>query len=147
MSDYGKFSELMTLFRRLEREYERYIARALDGYSLSPNEITVVSNANGKLTASQIARKNGVSKALVSRSVKLLTAKGLIEVVESPTDRRETIITLTKDGKHLKNIIDGANEKFALSAMADISSDREEVLKALLRLMIRSVDGGGRDHA
>jgi len=67
----------------------------------------LASIAGAKTGASQaeIARRLGVSPATLSESVRSHVERGLIEQVESPTDRRVKLLKLTStSSKHLKAI-------------------------------------------
>ncbi|MCI5820151.1 MAG: MarR family transcriptional regulator, partial [Acidaminococcus sp.] len=67
-----------TSFDKILKYLKAYSHNEMKNYNLTPNEIQVLSNLDTKCTSSEIAKQVNVSKALVSRSVKLLLQKGYI---------------------------------------------------------------------
>lgn len=55
--------------------------------------------ASNPETASEIARRTGVDKALVSRNLQALSDKGLVDWSVKPGDRRAKVLTLTDAGR------------------------------------------------
>lgn len=127
-------------YKKLERSYIEFQLAALDDYSLSPNEIVVLSNLEVINTASEIALAADVSKALVSRSVKLLREKGFITAEISPDDKREQTLAYTTEGKQIAERIDDANRRFYATAFANFEETEKKVLIALLGVMMRNLN-------
>ena len=99
-------------------------------------------------TASAIARDADVSKALVSRSVKSLKDKGLIETSISAFDKREQDLRLTESGQEVAKRIEEANEKFYRIATQNTEDRALEITELMLEIIIKNlniVDGGGID--
>ncbi|MBO4695381.1 MAG: winged helix DNA-binding protein [Clostridia bacterium] len=107
---------------------------------LSPNEIVVISSLSVTTKASEIAKISDVSKALISRSVKLLKSKDLINISLDTLDMREQTLTLTEKGEEIAKRIIKCKEKFFEKAFKDFSEDESEVLKALLNLMANNLN-------
>ncbi len=126
-------------YKKLEKAYTDFQLNALDDYDLSPNEIVVLSSLGRMNTASEIALKSDVSKALVSRSVKFLKAKGYITTTVSEDDKREQFLELTEDGKNIAMLIEEANRRFFATAFANFEDTEKKVLTALLRMMMRNL--------
>ena len=137
-------AEIFAAFRVLLRAHNDYLSKAVSGYDLSPNEIVVLSSLQNVSTASQIAKEADVSKALVSRSVKLLKQKGLIEVTISAVDKREQDLRPTEEGALLAKVIKDANAKFCDAALHGADIGAVEVTKLILKLIMTNlkVDGG-----
>lgn len=127
-------------YRKLLRSYTDFQLNALEGYDLSPNEIVVLSSIETTPTASDIALMSDVSKALVSRSVKLLKEKDYITATVSEDDKREQHLALTEEGKKVAELIDEANRRYFATAFANFESDEKAVLKALLDMMMRNLN-------
>ena len=127
-------------YRKLLRSYTDFQLNALEGYELSPNEIVVLSSIETTPTASEIALKSDVSKALVSRSVKLLKDKNYITATVSESDKREQDLALTEEGKHVAELIDEANRRFFATAFANFEDNEKEALRMLLGMMMRNLN-------
>ncbi len=127
-------------YRKLLRSYTDFQLNALEGYELSPNEIVVLSSIETTPTASEIALKSDVSKALVSRSVKLLKEKHYITATVSDEDKREQYLSLTEEGKKVAELIDEANRRYFATAFANFEQDAKAALKALLGVMMRNLN-------
>lgn len=127
-------------YKKLEKNYIDFLQNALISYDLSPNEIVVLSSLENIDTASEIALSADVSKALVSRSVKLLRDKGHIVANVSPVDKREQTLELTESGKEIATLIDEANHRFFATAFANFEENESKLLKALLNMMMRNLN-------
>ena len=110
---------------------------------MSPNEIVVLSSIETTPTASEIASLSDVSKALVSRSVRLLKEKKYITATVSEDDKREQELALTEEGKKIAELIDEANRRYFATAFANFEANEKQVLKALLQVMMRNLNIGG----
>ena len=127
-------------YRKLLRSYTDFQLNALEGYDLSPNEIVVLSSIETTPTASDIAMMSDVSKALVSRSVKLLKEKNYITATVSEEDKREQQLALTEEGQKVAELVDEANRRYFATAFANFEKDEKAVLKALLDMMLRNLN-------
>lgn len=132
-------SIMFTAFKAILREYNDFITDAVSEYDLSPNEIVVLSSLQNVSSASQIAKEADVSKALVSRSVKLLKQKDLIEVTISAMDKREQNLRLTDEGVKVAERIKLANERFSADALRNVEVQAIEMMKLLLKLIMRNL--------
>lgn len=133
-------SNLFVEFRRLLRTYTDFQSEELKEFDLSPNEIAVLSAVNDFSMASDIAVNAGVSKALVSRSVKELTQKGLITRVFSEVDKREQMLALTPQGERIALLIEEVNDRFFRITFKDISDTEQAVLCELIKLVQKNID-------
>ena len=141
--DLGIVSFYLVAFRRISRAYQDFQMKALDGYDLSPNEIIVLSSLGTVSTASQIAADYDVSKALLSRSVKLLKEKGLISVSISELDKREQDLSLTEAGRAVKDVIAEANKHFFDKAVQGLDGDNLNVMRMILKIIMANLNIGG----
>ena len=130
-------------YRKLLRSYTDFQLNALEDCDLSPNEIVVLSSIETTPTASEIASLSDVSKALVSRSVRLLKEKKYITATVSEDDKREQELALTEEGKKIAELIDEANRRYFATAFANFEANEKQVLKALLQVMMRNLNIGG----
>ncbi len=139
-------SFFFTKMRKILREYTDYQMTALKDYDLSPNEIAVLSTIGKLNNASDIAVSANVSKALVSRSVKVLKEKGLINTNISLVDKREQVLSLTSEGASVAELIKQANEEFYDIVFKSFDNNEKLVLKALISLMLKNLAMGDNDE-
>ena len=128
-------------FRMLTKAYNDFVTGYVSRYELSPNEIAVLSGLENVSTASVIARDAGVSKALVSRSVKSLKDKGYIEISISEIDKREQDLKLTEKGSEVAELVREANEKFCAIATKGTDDKALEITGLMLEFIIRNLMG------
>lgn len=141
--DLGIVSFYLVAFRKISRAYQEFQLKALDGYDLSPNEIVVLSSLNTVSTASQIAQDYDVSKALLSRSVKLLKEKGYIVSTISEQDKREQDLALTEEGRVVADVIAEANRNFYEKIARGIEGNSLNVVTMMLKVLMSNLDIGG----
>ena len=134
-------------FRTLLRSYNDYVTGYVGDYELSPNEVAVLDGLQTVSTASAIAKDADVSKALVSRSVKSLKDKGLIEISISAVDKREQDLRLTDKGREVAAVIDEANKRFFKTATHNTEDKALQVTELMLEIIIKNLSvGEGEDN-
>ncbi len=139
-----RIANLFVEFRKLLRSYTDFQLAELKEFDLSPNEIAVLSAVNDFSLASDIAVNTGVSKALVSRSVKELTQKGLITRVFSEVDKREQMLALTETGVRVAMLIEEVNDRFFHIIFKDISDTEQAVLFEIMKFVQKNIDETNR---
>ena len=146
--DIKQCKNIFASFRSLTRAYNDFITGCVSEFGLSPNEVAVIDGLQTVSTASAIARDADVSKALVSRSVKSLKDKGLIETSISAVDKREQDLSLTELGRGVADIIELANERFYNVAMQGTQGRALEITELSIEMIKRNLnimEGGGID--
>lgn len=139
-----RIANLFVEFRKLLRSYTDFQLAELKEFDLSPNEIAVLFAVNDFSLASDIAVNTGVSKALVSRSVKELTQKGLITRVFSEVDKREQMLALTETGVRVAMLIEEVNDRFFHIIFKDISDTEQAVLFEIMKFVQKNIDETNR---
>lgn len=109
------------LMRRIHAQLQLR-ADDFDRYNVGPigGMVLLTIGHNGQLEVQTISQAIGRDKSQVSRLIKRLEQKGLIEKDRSPTDGRSTLLRLTEDGQQQLEWITDA-----------LSSIIEEILKPL----------------
>ena len=130
-------------FRTLLRGYNDFVTACTGEYELSPNEAAVLSELQKATTASAIAKSLDVSKALVSRSVKALKEKGLIEIAISETDKREQNLRLTESGLKIAGLIDDAETRFYEIVSEGSEARGINFMELTLKLFIKNLNTRG----
>ncbi|MGH8877881.1 MAG: MarR family winged helix-turn-helix transcriptional regulator, partial [Stackebrandtia sp.] len=95
----GTVARLMRLSRFIDRELKDF----LGGYGLEPGEFDVLttlrrSNASDGMTTSAFHKASLVTAGAITNRLDRMAAKGLIERIPDPHDRRVTRIVLTPQG-------------------------------------------------
>ena len=104
---------LLYLSRKLKKLYERECARAAEPFGLSQGEADVLlflSNNPGFDTAMDVVKYRSVSKALVSKAVESLSARGYLTLHTDRRDRRYTHLVLTEAAAPALRALHGAQE-------------------------------------
>ncbi|MGT2833282.1 zinc-dependent MarR family transcriptional regulator [Streptococcus halotolerans] len=90
---------LNALIAKTEHQNELLIGKCQSNVSLtSTQEHILMLLKNGKLTNTDLARELAISQAAVSKAVKQLVQKNLVESVKDGRDGRVSYLTLTEEG-------------------------------------------------
>lgn len=126
---------------KLERAYRRFYHSEMERYHLSPNELLVLlflaRSDRSSDTARDIASYEGVSKALVARSVEGLSEKGYIRIERDTGDRRVCHLYLTESSDSIIRIITERQREF-FDMMTDGASDED--IAVVQRVICRFMD-------
>lgn len=126
---------------KLERAYRKYYHAEMEQYHLSPNELLVMLFLAKKDhvtdTARDIADYEGVSKALVARSVDSLLEKGYISLKRDTEDKRRCHLYLTDSSDELIRVITKKQREF-FKIMTAGTSDEE--IAVIQRVIARFMD-------
>jgi DNA-binding MarR family transcriptional regulator len=132
--DPESFGFLVTDVARLLRaDLDRRIAAS--GIDLRPGELRVLAQAarTGRIRQNRLAELIGVEAMTVSNYVDRLEARGLIERLPDPADRRAKLVALTDaaDGvlDELKSLADAARNEYARGIGPDEWASMLAVLK------------------
>src|SRR5437588_10360773 len=75
----------------------------------------------------------GLDSGYLSRLLRALEAAGLVEVSESPSDRRTRVARLTTAGRRERRTLDKRSDELAESVLAPLSSQQQQRLVAAMR--------------
>jgi len=136
-----KISELMIDVIPKVMQSIRVEMRECRGDKLSVPQFRLLAAINqGIIKNKELGERLGVSEAAISRMLDLLSNEGLIKKGTSKIDRRQSVITLTKDGQKLfKTIKEDATDKMAQKLNSLDSADLEALLKALILLQSKLI--------
>ena len=90
-------------------------------------------------TMSELARHKGVGLPTMSKSIEMLVRKGWVERWIDKTDRRQTLVRLTPDGRrvlsesraHLEELLDQRLEKLTAAERSALAAQLRRVRDAL----------------
>jgi DNA-binding MarR family transcriptional regulator len=133
MSTYNNEEHIIKSFKRICKQQI-----AIDCNTINPDlkmsQIKTLSAFNGSdcLSLKELASRRGVTVPRMTGMVKSLIKDGIIERCKDEKDRRRSAVSLTLQGKRLRNQIAANRRKAAKALYAHLNSrDREILLKSL----------------
>jgi DNA-binding MarR family transcriptional regulator len=117
---------------RISEALTRTATRTIEArWGLKNTDLRLLNTLDGEnaLAVSEIARRVHVDKAWVSRSLRELEARGLVERAPDPTDSRLTLVSLSASGRA---ILEEVRPHALRSELALLEGIDARMLKALL---------------
>ena len=132
------FSRISRLARHLDlARRDAFTAHGTESWEFDVLAALRRAGAPYELSPGRLLRETLVTSGTMTNRVDRLTARGLVERLPDPRDRRGVLVRLTVEGK---TAVDGAFEAL-LTAEAELTSDLSEreqkQLAALLRRLLR----------
>ena len=122
--------QLLKCSQYVERE-TNYILRH---FGIKQQQFTVLNEIilNGPVSQKELVDNLLYGKSNISRIVRMLSERRLIQVIVSPIDRRLTLLTETTDGRDLwkactKDIIEASNDFLSLVSSGDVEITLEQM--------------------
>jgi DNA-binding MarR family transcriptional regulator len=100
---------------------------------------TLLKIAAGPCTLSDLARHQAVSLPTVSKSIDALVRRGWIERYVDPTDRRQSLVRLTREGERVMADVKRRAEEHVASKLARLSVDERTQLVSAVDLLTRVI--------
>jgi DNA-binding MarR family transcriptional regulator len=123
---------ILTAYTRVSALLEHEMADAtgvtLDTYGIL---LMLTQSQDGTLRPSELANNVGLSRSATTRLVDRLAKDGLVDRAECPTDRRGSLVSLTKKGEetfkragrvHLRGLDEHVGSHLSATDMAEIRS-------------------------
>jgi DNA-binding MarR family transcriptional regulator len=129
-------------FRKLLRRFEQLISHHLkengccEGVTLAQCHTLLEIEDLGKTTIGDLAKKLGLDKSTLSRTVEGLVNIGLVERVVHPTDRRFTLLKLTDQGTEICTRINKGNDQYFAEVFEGIPSENHQHLNHCIELLV-----------
>ena len=108
-------------FRNRLRAFERKLwdqlndqlnGKSCSNVSLAQCHTILELGEQGRTTIGELAKSMGLDKSTLSRTIDSLVKKGLVDRVPNPSDRRYTLINLTKGGASTCKQINSTNDAY-----------------------------------
>ena len=138
-------------FRKLLRRFERLTEQQLkadsgcQGVSMAQCHAILEIEELGRATTVELARRLGLDKSTLSRTVDGLVNLGMVKRRSHPSDRRFTLLSLSPKGRRVADRINQANDLYYHGVFAHISPDRHsqviECFGALVAALQAQRDG------
>ena len=130
------FSRISRLSRHLDlARRDAFTAHGIESWEFDVLAALRRAGAPYELSPGRLLRETLVTSGTMTNRVDRLTARGLVERLPDPRDRRGVLVRLTVEGKAA---VDGAFEAL-LAAEADLLSDLPERERTRLAELLRSL--------
>jgi DNA-binding MarR family transcriptional regulator len=131
-------SQLHHLVSLMSRESDQMLQEQL-GIGLSQYKILTTTHEHPHIQQKMIGQILGQTEASISRQVKLLKQKGMLQTVKNPNNLREHVTDLTPRGSRIidaaEKVLASYHEKF----FTGLSSKQQQQLAEVLGILHRSV--------
>jgi DNA-binding MarR family transcriptional regulator len=112
-----------------------------DELSLTQLSILRRLDREGRQTAAQLSVSEHISQQAIAQNLAVLKPAGYVQMETDARDRRKLLISLTSDGKILRESIIASRDAWLVRAIeATFSSDEKAKLEDLLPLLERLAD-------
>jgi len=126
-------SLMMALGRRLRQKQPG------DAVDFSAFPILKLLSHQGPMRVSALAQVIGLDASTVSRHVKQLEDRGLLERTEDPDDRRASQVTVSEQGSSCLSAGFAARRGVISHALDELSADERETLRDLVSRVVESL--------
>lgn len=130
-------------FRKYLRAFERILEKQLkssnccSGVTLKQCHTLIAINEKRQCTLIDLAKLLSLDKSTVSRTIENLNKNELVKRVVNPANRRESIISLTANGKKIVDEINSKNNRYFGNALESIPVEKiDQIIESLKILSI-----------
>lgn len=116
------------------------VLRELSGPPLSEWRVLMLLATYGPGTAAEIARYLQADDSLISRTVKTMLGKGLLQSAPDPKDRRASKLSLSQEGSALYERMRPSMHRRRVAVHDALSKEERDTLSALLAKLDRRMD-------
>jgi DNA-binding MarR family transcriptional regulator len=117
-------------------------SQEMGGLSLTEASCLAIIGRRGPMPLNEIAASEHLSAPTVTKTIVRMEEAGLIDRLTDPTDRRVSLVTLSKKGSALVDQIRSRRNAFLLLRLQDLSpADLEAIEQALPILERLSAEG------
>ena len=120
--DYNRLGDLLFIFHK---NHKTYFNNALAEYDLNLIQVLCIARIYNEdnLNQKDLSDSLYITKGAITKAIKKLESNGIIIRGQSPTDKRQNILKLSKKGKDLIPILEEINkgweEKMGLDKLDD----------------------------
>lgn len=128
-------------FRKYLRSFERILEKQLknsnccSGVTLKQCHTLIAINEKRQCTLIELAKLLSLDKSTVSRTIENLNKNDLVRRVINPKNRRESIISLTTNGKKIVDEINNENNRYFGDALKNIPLDKVDQIIESLKIL------------
>ena len=120
--------------RRLYRQSQKYAASRMEQPELTQSELQLLRHVgfHGEVSQRHLADEMGVDKAMISRILQKLEAKGYLVRTEDENDARSKNVRALPPALEIHSQGKGLSEQFFDQVTGDFSTEERELLDQLL---------------
>lgn len=124
--------------RRLYRQSQKYAASRMEQPELTQSELQLLRHVgfHGEVSQRHLADEMGVDKAMISRILQKLEAKGYLVRTEDENDARSKNVRALPPALEIHSQGKGLSEQFFDQVTGDFSTEERELLDQLLGRML-----------
>ena len=124
--------------RRLYRQSQKYAASRMEQPELTQSELQLLRHVgfHGEVSQRHLADEMGVDKAMISRILQKLEAKGYLVRTEDKNDARSKNVRALPPALEIHAQGKGLSEQFFDQVTGDFSTEERELLDQLLGRML-----------
>lgn len=147
--DVDRTDTSLIALRRILRATELYGRELARVAGLTPVQIRVLQivSAHGVVTPKQISAQMGVSQATISTLLDRLAAKGMVWRERSETDRRQTNVVLTENGRNVIERAPDALQQQYVKAFEALEDWEQAMIVASLERVASMLNAADLDAA
>ncbi len=99
------------------------------GHDVAPHQFSVLARLeDAPRTPGELAEIERVAKPSMTRTVAALVERGLVSRQDDPTDGRQVILTLTKEGQRTLRTIRQKRDAWMITRVAHLSPEEQTIL-------------------
>ena len=110
-------------------------SQEMGGLSLTEASCLAVIGRRGPLPLNEVAASEHLSAPSVTKTISRMEEVGLIDRLTDPTDRRVSLVTLSKKGRALLDQIKSRRNAFLLLRLQELSASDLEVVEQALPIL------------
>lgn len=129
-------NRISIIFRYSHTFFERRLKKY--GLGFSEQWVLMYLSAHSNVNQEAITKSFMIDKGSIAKTVSKLEAKGLIERIVNPENKRENIISLSVEGKKILGAMRAVLEEWNSSVYEDISEEEIEVAQRVMEKMVKN---------
>ena len=136
-----KKPELIDCIQNIHYYLVQFVEKELRGFKLkqlkySHYEIIRLLHLNNKMRLKDISQSIAKHKSTVTALIKKLEKLELIELTPSKRDARVTFVSLSKEGKKMKGLINSIEQKLLINLHMQLSKPEQDKLIGSLKKLL-----------
>ncbi len=131
------------LKKSIDKLNDQLNGKSCSNVSLAQCHTILELGEQGRPTIGQLAKSMGLDKSTLSRTIDSLVKKGLVDRVPNPSDRRYTLINLTKGGESTCKQINSTNDAYFERIFKAIPKGEHDKIIQSFELLVEAMNKKG----
>ncbi|SEM45842.1 DNA-binding transcriptional regulator, MarR family [Chryseobacterium taichungense] len=143
--DLARISELMDIIRNVRKAMRSHFMKKMKEHQFDVTiemlEVLYILWSKDNINQQEIVDKTNRNKASITSLIDNMTARMLVQRIPDPTDRRNNLIALTKEGRNYQEKLIPLLKEVYQSFQMDISSEElENTINVLQKINIKMME-------